>query len=340
MKKRMTALFLIFCLSVVGCGSAQTERESGEESAVALTINGEEISLREWNFYIRMNQMQWEKDYMEEYGDEMWDQEVSDDGTTMADSLKSEVLDWIVQVHLLNQHAEEYDAALSVEDEEQLRGQAADFMETYHEALLEFAQADETFVYEKLSEVKLSDRVSEAVTADYDPEIPEEDYLREGICYVLISTTGLWDADGAFTPFTDKEVERRTSLAQELSQAARESGSLKESAAEEGLTAIESSMGAENEGDGQEPLMLDAARELEVGEVSDPVWTEEGWFVVQHTSDYDETGTEYWKQYLADAAREERFAQIYGEWEETAEITVDQEKLDQITVKHLLKELL
>ena len=31
--------------------------------------------------------------------------------------------------------------------------------------------------------------------------------------------------------------------------------------------------------------MLDAARALEVGEISDPVETEEGWFLVQHTSD-------------------------------------------------------
>ena len=77
-------------------------------------------------------------------------------------------------------------------------------------------------------------------------------------------------------------------------------------------------MGKTNEGDGHEPRMLDAARLLAVGEVSDPVWTEEGWFVVQHTSDYDAEGTEYWRAHLTEQAWEEECGRIMEMWEETA----------------------
>jgi parvulin-like peptidyl-prolyl isomerase len=86
--------------------------------------------------------------------------------------------------------------------------------------------------------------------------------------------------------------------------------------------------------------MLDAARLLAVGEVSDPIQTEEGWFLVQHTSDYDEDGTEYWKEYLTEQAKEEESSRIYDEWEAAADIQIDQEILDQVIVKHVLKELL
>lgn len=342
MKKRGLRILLVGCLalSVMLGGCRKAEEQNEDQEQIVFTINQEAISLREWNFYVRMNQMQWEKEYLDSYGDDMWSMEVDDEGTTLADVLKSEVMDTIVQTHLMNQHADEYGVALDEETKQELRRQAADFMGNYHEALLKFAQADEEFVYEKICEKELSGLVAEASVADYEPELDEEDYHREGICYVLISTTGLRDAEGNLTPFTEEEVERRTALAEKLSVKARENGSLKETAEAEGLTPIESSMGRDNEGDGHEPRMLDAARALEVGEISDPIWTEEGWFLVQHTSNYDEEGTEYWKQYLIDGAREEQCAKIYEEWKDAADMVIYQETMDLVNVKHVLKELL
>lgn len=327
-------LAVSFLLS--GCQKA-SEKETEQ---VAISINGEDIGLREWNFYVRMNQMQWEKDYLDTYGDEMWSMEVSGDGTTLADNLREEVLDTIVQIHLTNQHAGEYGAELSEEQLLDIRQRADSFMEGYHEALLDYAGADGEFVYEKLCERELSFLTAELSVADYVPELSEEDYHREGICYVLLSTTGLRDEEGNLTPFSEEEVEQRTELSRKLCVRARELGSLKKAAEEEGLTPIESNMGKDNEGDGKEPRMLNAARLLEVGEISEPIRTEEGWFLVQHTSDYDEEGSEYWRQYLTDLAREEQCARLYEEWKEASEIVIYEEILDQVNVKHVLKELL
>lgn len=337
MKKRLAMILLTVCICLGGCAGLpeETERE-----ATVFSVNGEEIGLREWNFYIRMNQMQWERAYLDSYGDEMWSMEADEDGTTLADVLKEEVFDTVCQIHLMNQHAEEYKVSLTEQEEQEIRERASDFMENYHEALLRFAEADEEFVYERLCEKERSLRVEEALTADYEPEISEEAVHREGICYVLISTTGLRDDEGNLTPFSEEEVERRTALAYELSETAKESGNLKEAAEAEDLTPIESSMGADNTNDGQEPLMLDAARALAVGEISDPIQTDEGWFLVQHTSDYDEEGTAYWREYLSELAREERCTEIYEEWREAADIRIYEENMDQVRVKNVLKELL
>ncbi len=336
MTKKVAALFLAFCVGVCGCGNAVKE----EEDLMAMRINEEEIGMREWNFYIRMNQMQWEKSYLESYGDEMWSREVSEDGTTLADSLKKEVMDTICQIHLTNQHAGEYGAELDEEKLEEIRKRAKDFMGAYNEKLLEFAGADEEFVYGRLCEKELSLLTAEASVADYAPEFEESDYHREGICYVLISTTGLRDTEGNLTPFTEEEVSEKTQLAYRLCEEAREAGDLKACAEEEGLTPIESDMGYDNTGDGKEPRMLDAARKLSVGEISDPVETEEGYFLVQHTSDYDQEGSEWWKDYLTEQARQKRAGEIYEEWKDSAEIEVYQENMDQVNVKIVLKELL
>ena len=303
MKKKSGCWLIILCMliSLAGCGKQETALITGSGETVsqssemaAVTVNDEEISLREWNFYVRMNQMQWEKEELEDEGDEMWSQEVDEEGTTLEESLKEQVLDTLIQTHIMNQHAEEYQVSLTEEETDKLK----------------------------------------------DPGLSEEDYRREGICYVLISTTGLRDEDGNLTPFTAEEVAERTALAEMLAQKSRAEGSLKIEAEAEGLTPIESSMGAENGFDGQEPLMLDAARRLEVGEISDPVETEEGWFIVQHTSDYDEDGTEYWKEYLTEQAKEEECSRIYEEWKGAADITFHQDVLDRVEVKTVMKDLL
>lgn len=337
MKRKMTAWALAACLCLTGCAGTASDTP---ENTAAFTVNGEEISLREWNFYIRMNQMQWEKSYLDAYGDEMWSMEVDEDGTTLADSLKADVLDTVCQIHLMNQHAEEYGASLTEEEKEEVRGRASDFMGAYHEALLQFAQADEEFVYERLCEKELSLKVAEASVADYAPEIAEEQVHREGICYVLISTTGLQDNEGNRTPFSEEEIKRREELALDLCSRAKESGDLKTEAEKEDLTPIESSMGKDNSNDGQEPRMLDAARALPVGGISEPIETEEGWFLVQHTSDYDEEGTEYWREYLTGLAMEKRCQELYEEWKNDADIRIFEENMAQVTVKKVLKELL
>ena len=144
-------------------------------------------------------------------------------------------------------------------------------MSAYHAALLDFAGADEEFVTEQLSATELSTKVEELAGKEYEPDIAEEDYQREGICYVLISTTGLRDADGNLTPFSDEEVqERNTDGEGTQSESKGNRGSEERGRRGRPPRPIESSMGRSNEGDGQEPLMLDAARALAVGEVSDP----------------------------------------------------------------------
>ena len=157
------ALTVFLLTGLAGCGAAgpvgeeeTDEQETGSTVDVgeqgvseanwdktAFEINGEPVSLREWNFYLRMNQMQWEKQYLEDYGDDMWSVETDDSGTTMADGLKNEVMEVICKTHILNQHAQEYNAELTAEEKAAVSERAESFMSAYHAALLDFAGADE-----------------------------------------------------------------------------------------------------------------------------------------------------------------------------------------------------
>ena len=333
--KILTAV-LIICLGLCGCGKSAADGEA----KTAFTINGEAVSLKEWNFYVRMNQMQWEKANLESLGDDMWSIEVEEDKTTMADALKEEVMEIICRIHLANQHAEEYAVALDEDRLQETKQRAEEFMGAYNKELLAFAGADESYVFDRLCEKELSLLVEEAATASYEPDIPEEDIVREGICYVLISTTGVRDDDGTVTPFTEEELKEKEEQARRLCEEARASGDLEAAADAEGLMPVVSSMSMKEGLDTKDPVMLKEARALKVGEISDVIRSEDGWFLVQHTSSYDEEGTEFWREYLTDQARGEEYERIYEGWKSSARIEPDQEVMDEVDVKIVLKELL
>ena len=64
------------------------------------------------------------------------------------------------------------------------------------------------------------------------------------------------------------------------------------------------------------------------------------WFLVQHTSDYDESGTVYWKEYLTEQAQQSYAQEIYEQWRADAQIVQNEEIMDSVIVKDVLKELL
>jgi len=69
MRTKITVWILAVSLCLSACSGPPSETT---EDVVVCSVNGEEIGLREWNFYMRMNQMQWEKSYLDSYGEDMW----------------------------------------------------------------------------------------------------------------------------------------------------------------------------------------------------------------------------------------------------------------------------
>ena len=128
MRRWMSMLLTVLLLT--GCGTAGEQGQDTEPdmAQTAMTVDGEAVSLREWNFYVRMNQMQWEKDELETYGDDMWSLELDEDGTTLADSLKADVRDLICRTHLSARRAEEYGVELSGEELEQVKERILEFL--------------------------------------------------------------------------------------------------------------------------------------------------------------------------------------------------------------------
>ena len=107
----MAGVFGTACMT--GCsGSLDTD-------AVVATVGGEDVTLGVANFYARMQQGQYETYYAGMMGttpEEMWSQEYTE-GTTLEDETKDGVLEMLEDLYVISQHADEYEVALT-EDEE------------------------------------------------------------------------------------------------------------------------------------------------------------------------------------------------------------------------------
>lgn len=110
-----------------------------------------------------MLQEQWEYAYYESFGETLWQQEADDSGQTLAELLKSSVLDTLTELHLLCAHASEYGVTLTDEEQEQIAFRAQNFMENNTEAVLKAAGADRESVERYLTRNELAGKVAEAI---------------------------------------------------------------------------------------------------------------------------------------------------------------------------------
>lgn len=321
-------LVMIFCLTwlLTGCG------KGGKTVA---TLNGEKISLEEAVFYTRLNQQQWELAYAESFGRDFWTQTLNEELGTFEEELKRQVMDTICQIHLMNSHAREYGVSLTKEEEAQVAERVREFMDSHSEEVREAAGADQKLVKKLLQERMLSDKVAEALVADYAPAVSREEAALGKMTYCLFSTMGTYDRAGNHQAVSREEQEEIQAAAQAFAQRTQELGDIQAAAEEAGRTCIDVYFN-ENTNGGAHEKIADLVRTMEVGQSAGPVTTEDGYYVIQYVSQLDEQATTEHQEALVQQKKAEKCQEIYEGWLSAAEFVIDQEVWDQVEVRQVM----
>ena len=93
---------------------------------------------------------------------------------------------------------------------------------------------------------------------------------------------------GLVLTFSVAEIRKQS---EEFAARAQELGDIAAAGEEASRTVIDAYFNDSTNG-GTHPDVADAVRGMETGQVSGPIETEDGWYVVQRVSDYDESATE------------------------------------------------
>ena len=334
-------------LLLSGCAGSQAENEGAgtqteggagagqEERTPVAYLGGNPLYLDEAVFYTRMLQEQWEYAYYESFGEEMWQQEATEDGQTFADALKSDVLELLTEIELLCSHAEEYGAELTEGEKAEIAGRAGNFMASNTPEVLEAAGATAESVKLYLTRNELAARTAQQIKDTYEPVIDEEAAKVGKLTYCLFSSMGTYDEEGNHTPFTEEELSRIRQDAEDFAVRAQELGDISAAGEEISHTLIDVYFNDSTNGGAHEKV-AEAARALPVGQVSEVIETEDGWYVVQHISDYDESATQENLEAMEEQAREEYLLELEAQWEQEGPLEVDTEVWDTVVVDKML----
>lgn len=191
--KRISALALAGAIlagaALTGCGS------SLDSDAAVATVNGKEISLGLANCLAQFTAVTYDTYYMPYYGQDMWTADSSGSGTTMTDTVKNNTLEQLEEYYLLEEHMGEYGVEITAEETAAIETAAAQFLADNTDEALKAMGATEDYIKEMLRLGTLQKKMRDAIVADVDTNVPDEDCAQKTFSYVRVSKTASSSSD-------------------------------------------------------------------------------------------------------------------------------------------------
>ena len=321
----VTAAGVLAAMSATGCSS------SLNPDAVVATVGDEDISLGVANFYTRMTQGEYETYYASMMGttaEDMWTQEVDEQGTTMEEQLKDNIMQSLQNMYLMSQHASDYDIALTDEEEQAISDAADQFVADNTEEVRNTVSGNKEDVQKVLELVTIQSRMTEAMQEGVDEEVSDEEAAQKSMDYVLFSYTTT-DDSGKSTEMTDEEKENLAATAQEFANQVKNGTDMADAAEADGVEVQTATFDSESTTPDADLIAAADALENE-GDVTDPVETDSGIYVARLTSLLDRDATDTEKETIVEQRRQDQYNSLLEEWRDAAEIDVNERNWNKI----------
>lgn len=330
--RRLLPLLLAAVLGVsalTGCGNSIDANKAGA------TLDGEEISLGFMNFMAKYQQAIYDGQFSSMFGEDqnIWTQDLFGEGTDTETSVKNSVSDNIEEYYLLEKHMSDYkveitDAELTAMDEA-----AEKFMEDNSRKAIKQLGATKEYVKEMLRLATIQSKMRDAIQAEVDTEVSDEEAAQKAISYVQVGCQSTTNDDGETVDYTDEEKE---SIKQEV-EAFRESAADDFEAAAEtaGYTVSNANYGENDETSTLDEALIEAANKLSEGEISEVITTDENYYVVRMDSTFDEEATENKKKSIVTDRKNDHYTEVCDGYKEESEYVLNEEEWAKVTFDKL-----
>lgn len=314
-RKAIQSILAITLLGTLfgGCGINK------QATLVDINKGQDSISLGYANFVARQTQSMYDGMYLAYMGDEMWSQ--TQDGDTMENMVKDNVLTSLEESYLLQKHAEDYGVKLTDKEKKAISKAAKQFIEDNDNETIEEMGATQEYVEQYLTEQTYVKKMESAIKEKAEVSVSEEEALQKAISYVKFSVADTTDEDGNTVELTSEEKKALKQQAQLLSKAE----DFEEEAKNLGVDVETVTYGQDST---LNEKVIQAAEILTTeGEVSSVVGVkDDGYYVIRMDSLRDEDATAEKKESLEEQQREECYQKVLDGWKEDITWSVDEKQ--------------
>lgn len=331
--KRTVALLIVAMMSMtlfVGC--AKDKNENLDPTEVVMVVGETEVKANIANFYVRYNQSMMENIYSTYIGEDVWMTEM-EKGVTYEDSTKESLLEELQKMYIITNHAADYDVTLTEEEIAAIEAAADSFIsENKKVEGLDKVSGDKETVVEYLKLCALNEKVGEAMRADIDTTVTDEEAKQKRMRYFVIEKTAELD-DGSTMDMTKEEIKEAKKEAKEFLKGAKANGSMEAYATEQDETTNTLAFNADSTNLDKD--VIKAADALGENEFSEVIETESGIYVVQLESLFDEEATETNKETILTERQEARYEELVEKWTKDTKITMHEKVWEKISIQGL-----
>lgn len=226
--------------------------------------------------------------YRKVYTDQIWQVDVSDDGTTFQTYLLGEIQDFLRELKTMNLLADQEEITLTSQEKETLRELSKQYYDSLTDEDRAYIGADKDDVYTMYEAYHRANKLVDELTKNVNLEISDSEAKVITVQEIKLS-----------------DEARAREVYEQVTAEGADFASIARTVSED--SSIDKSVGrSERPKSYEDPVFA-----LEPGQIS-PVFEEGGaWYIVKCINDYDETATLERKQKLALQRKNQAFSQIY-----------------------------
>lgn len=316
----LLATCMVAGLALGGCGGIKT-------SETVASMGDKKITYGMANFVLRIQQAQYDT-YRSMMGDDMWNQDMSGSGQTLADTTKQGVMDSFKEMLALDARASEYNISINEEETDKMKAAAKSFMEKNAGAVKGYLATTEEDVVEVLRLYTIQAKMKAEITKDVDHNVSDEEALHKKISYSRVDLKEN-DASGASVAVSDdKKAELKASMEKLLADC-KAGKDMKELSDEIKATSMEYSYGKDDEN--LQAEVVKEADKLKNGEYSGLIETEDYIYIVRMEDTFDKEETDKAKKTIVQKRIDEKFAEVVKGWVDEATLEINDSVWSKVT---------
>ena len=325
--KKLTGVLLagimLGTVALGGCGTIN-------QNAVAATLNEDtQIPMGYANFVARYEQSTYDSFFISYYGEGYWTNEsyADSDGKSMEDSTKENIMESIELEYLLESHMADYGVEITDEEQAAITEAAEKFMSDNSKEAVKEMGATQEYVEKMLYYRTVSEKMSEAIKAEADTNVSDEEAAQRTFSYMEIDLKNYTDEDGNTQEYTEEEQEDIKQTAKTAAAAAAENfDTASETYSYDIKTYSYGSDEKSEEEGGFCDAVITAANEMKEGDVSGLIEGTDCYYIIRLDSEFDREATDTKKQSIITDRQNEHYMEVTDGYVEEAKFEINEKE--------------